>query len=268
MPVSTDWIPLPHGLEVEEHLFVIGDVHGNAHLLEEALDWSGRQPQLGEQELVFLGDIIDRGHENLRSIGLVMTGLPGMKTDILPGNHEIELLRFLDGDDQAYDAWLNIGGATMIQEIDGLEDARGFRRIRSMLVDAIPEGFLREIRSGPGHLVRGGFLLVHAGVDPHVEDPEAYLSMKFDEGDRKTHWAWIFDSFSEWADGWERFNAEAVVHGHQPVLVENWPQAFQASYGDLVSHRRLNLDFGSGVIDRLGGAEIHGNRLRFFGCGK
>jgi len=46
--------------------FVVGDIHGKADMLEELMkEWDGKA------QLVFLGDLIDRGEDGKRSVELV-----------------------------------------------------------------------------------------------------------------------------------------------------------------------------------------------------
>ena len=46
--------------------FVVGDIHGKAQMLEELMtEWDGKT------QLVFLGDLIDRGENGKRSIEIV-----------------------------------------------------------------------------------------------------------------------------------------------------------------------------------------------------
>ena len=46
--------------------FVVGDIHGKAQMLEELMtEWDGKA------QLVFLGDLIDRGENSKRSIEIV-----------------------------------------------------------------------------------------------------------------------------------------------------------------------------------------------------
>lgn len=261
----SDWLSLPPDLSVSGRLFVIGDVHGNAHLLEPILDWISDEAAGAEAELVFLGDLIDRGHENFRTLALASREMPGIKTTILPGNHEIAMMKFLSGIRTAYDTWVNMGGASMIQEVHDMDGMATHQEIRRMVRARLPDGFEERLMSGPTFLQRGSFILVHAGLDPHADDAAAYLETGMFGGDPATHWAMITDEFSDWSGGWERFGASAVVHGHQPLLMDGWTETVRTVHEDLFSRRRLNLDFGSGIIDRLGGAQIEGGRIRYFG---
>lgn len=259
----TDWMLLPPELVVPGRLFVIGDVHGNAHLLEPILEWV--EAEAGEEaELVLLGDLIDRGHENFRTLELASRQIPRVATTILPGNHEIAWLKFMSGRNRSLDTWVNMGGASMVQEVHDMDGSATCQELRRLIRARLPEGLEQRLMSGPTYLQRGSFILVHAGLDPLAEDPEAYLNTGMFDGDFATHWAMITDEFSDWTEGWERFGAKAVVHGHQPLLMESWTEAVRTAHEDLFARGRLNLDLGCGIIDRLGAAQIEGGRIRYF----
>lgn len=72
--------------------FIIGDIHGEADMMEEMLqNWDEET-----QQLVFMGDLIDRGPDNKRS---VLTGMKYAKEKnawYLMGNHEVMFLAFID----------------------------------------------------------------------------------------------------------------------------------------------------------------------------
>ena len=53
---------------MKKKYFIIGDIHGEADMMEEMLqNWDEET-----QQLVFMGDLIDRGPDNKRS---VLTGM-------------------------------------------------------------------------------------------------------------------------------------------------------------------------------------------------
>ena len=141
--------------EIQAPVVAIGDVHGCASLLREAI-W----PYLGSgAELILLGDLIDRSpepHGDQQVLELVRElqvnpeayGLAGVAA--LRGNHEQMLLDALaeDAPGDATELWEWNGG-----DPDFLPAAREHQR---------------WLQSLPLSAVRGGFLFVHAGVRPGV----------------------------------------------------------------------------------------------------
>lgn len=133
----------------------IGDVHGCASLLREAI-W----PHLGSgAELIFLGDLIDRAPEAggdqqvLELVRELQTnseayGLAGVT--VLRGNHEQMLLDALEEESagEATELWQWNGGNP-----DFLPSAREH------------QGWFQAL---PLTAVRGEYLFVHAGVRPGV----------------------------------------------------------------------------------------------------
>ncbi len=82
-----------------EHVF-IGDVHGHAPTLLALLDqlgWKERNGRLGDpggQQLVFVGDLIDRGPENLRTVEIVRDLVERGLARCVMGNHEFNAVQF------------------------------------------------------------------------------------------------------------------------------------------------------------------------------
>ncbi|MDV7142958.1 metallophosphoesterase [Tropicimonas sp. TH_r6] len=80
---------------------IIPDIHGQADKLTGLLDHLGwrrtpfgwRAPQLG-LEIVFLGDFIDRGPENARSLAIVRSLIDAGKARAIMGNHEFNAIQF------------------------------------------------------------------------------------------------------------------------------------------------------------------------------
>ena len=67
--------------------FVVGDIHGKAQMLEELMtEWDGKA------QLVFLGDLIDRGENGKRSIEIVKDYVDHHGAVCLSGNHEYMFL--------------------------------------------------------------------------------------------------------------------------------------------------------------------------------
>lgn len=77
---------------------VIGDIHGKATLLEALLAqlgytqrWNGWQPPSGRQA-VFLGDLIDRGDEQIRVVDTVRRMVDNGHARCILGNHELNAI--------------------------------------------------------------------------------------------------------------------------------------------------------------------------------
>ena len=103
------------------------------------------------------------------------------------------------------------------------------------------------MREGPTHLEAGGFLLVHAGLDPHAERA-AFLAQPRSRVRHDEHWAWVREPFLGWTGGWGADGHGVVVHGHTPAThrpIRTLGQA-EALLDVVATHGRLCLDAGRG----------------------
>ncbi|MFM2172393.1 MAG: hypothetical protein RLZZ54_320 [Cyanobacteriota bacterium] len=200
--------------ETNTPVVAIGDVHGCATLLREAL-W----PHLGSgAELILLGDLIDRSPEpngDLEVIELVRElqdnaaayGLAGVT--VLRGNHEQMLLDALaeDTPGEATELWEWNGG-----DVAFLPVARDHR------------DWLQRL---PLVTQRGSYLFVHAGVRPGVpltaQRPEDLL--------------WIRSPFLKGDHGLPF----TVVHGH----------TYRSDYSVARYPYRIGIDTGAFVSGKL-----------------
>ena len=105
--------------------FVVGDIHGKAQMLEELMtEWDGKA------QLVFLGDLIDRGENSKRSIEIVKDYVDHHGAVCLSGNHEYMFLAWLDNPEERYDHYRRNGGDTTINSLLGLSLIHIFSIIR------------------------------------------------------------------------------------------------------------------------------------------
>ena len=91
-------------------LYAVGDIHGEADLLEELID---KLPLRPGDRLVFLGDYVDRGPNSKRVVDLLLDLAGDWPCAFLLGNHESMFLDFLGWDSDLYfggDAFLLNGG--------------------------------------------------------------------------------------------------------------------------------------------------------------
>ena len=94
--------------------YVIGDVHGKAGMLEDLLKtWDG------QTQLLFLGDLIDRGEDSRRVLEMVKDLVDNQGAICLSGNHEYMFLTWLDNPEESYDHYRRNGGDTTINSILG-----------------------------------------------------------------------------------------------------------------------------------------------------
>ena len=95
------------------NLYAVGDIHGQIHMIEALV---GRVPFKVEDEIVFLGDYIDRGRDSKARVEfLIRFRREYPKSVFLRGNHEDMLLDYLAGGGSYYSGvyLMNGGDATL-----------------------------------------------------------------------------------------------------------------------------------------------------------
>ena len=138
-------------------LYAIGDIHGQLRMLEALVE---RVPFREEDEIVFLGDFIDRGSDSRGVVEFLMAFKREYpKAVCLRGNHEDMLLDYLAGGGRySPNIYLMNGGLETLRGY-GASPREGFRLPPSHreFFDALQ--WTHEAR---------GFIFVHAGLRPGV----------------------------------------------------------------------------------------------------
>lgn len=207
-------------------IYAIGDIHGQAALLADALARIEADGGV-DARVIVLGDLVDRGPESRFVIEMLRLGIAeGRNWTVLRGNHDQMFLDFLaEGaeDDPAAHVWIapRMGGLATLASYgvpggDAVDPVEMVQAARA----AIPEDHRAFLAACPLTHVAGPLLFVHAGIRPGVplaaQDPEDLI--------------WIRDDFLHHAEPFDWL----VVHGHTPV-----DEA--CHYGN-----RVNLDTGAG----------------------
>lgn len=127
---------------------VIGDVHGHYQALVKLLEAIA---PTSEDQIYFLGDLIDRGPDSAKVVELVISN----QYQCLLGNHEDMLLAAVgDGklNRDSFHVWLYSGGYATLESYQ----------------NNIPQKHLDWLQELPLYLDLGDVWLVHAGVDPNL----------------------------------------------------------------------------------------------------
>lgn len=275
--MTTQWLDFPDGIRVNGRLVVIPDVHGYADLLHELLTHYAKLPQapIGScSQMVFTGDLIDRGRENFRCMDLARSAqLDGSPAIILPGNHEGMMADALNNPDDLFyfKFWYECGGHTVMDEVDP-DCAKSPEELIELVRKRLPDGYLDYICRCDGHFVSGDLLMVHALIIPPVSGGPAAVKAAYDEFFAKRlelaimpHWAWLRRGAIEYTGGWEGSPGRLVVHGHTiehdgPIETE---AELIAAADRIQSHKRINLDIGSYKHNRLCSLEAIDGKYRF-----
>lgn len=219
-------------------LYAIGDVHGHLDLLEGLLarifaDERARGGPTGE--LVFLGDLINRGPQSAQVIDHLMTvQAERPETRFLLGNHEEVFLKALSGDGRALRFFDRIGGTQTILSYGITREAyeaADYDELAAMLQDVVPPTHRAFLASFEDIIVEGSYVFVHAGVRPGVPLEEQQ------PGDLR----WIRDEFLR--EPRPLMPGMVIVHGH-------------TIFEEIIEQPgRIGLDTGafrSGVLSAMG----------------
>ncbi|WP_417308062.1 metallophosphoesterase [Devosia sp.] len=213
-------------------LYVIGDVHGCLAQLKalEARIVADAEHRAGENWIVMLGDLVDRGPDSAAVIDHMLTSPPaGFQRQCLMGNHEAAMLAFIARPRRG-DRWLEFGGVETLLSygvpLDALEDPHLPQRQFAALVQRhIPDEHIAFMSGLPLLIETPEAILCHAGLMPGV--PLAAQSA--------TDLIWYRDDFA--ADYLDF--GKVVVHGH---TIREAP---------LVTPGRIAIDTGAFATGRL-----------------
>lgn len=187
---------------MKKEFFVVGDVHGKYELLTDLLKkWNPDR-----QQLIFVGDLIDRGENSKACLELVKELVQKKGAICLTGNHERMFLAWLNDPLDRYDHYRRNGGDTTINSllgrpldapVDGMVDAN---RVAENYRELI-----HFVKDCPYYLETDHYIFVHAGVDLTLldwrdtsEHDKVWLRGKFHEA---------YNNTGKW-----------IVFGHTPVF--------------------------------------------------
>lgn len=148
---------------------VIGDVHGMIDHLEQLLkQWSPESEQL-----IFVGDYIDRGVDSRQTLLLVheLTLLKGAVA--LRGNHEAMLIDYLNNPQDYWTQYYLNSGNTTVADLLNLPLEEISQESGEVYQREILENYpwlLPWLESLPYYTEFGEFIIVHAGIDLEIED--------------------------------------------------------------------------------------------------
>lgn len=226
-----------------DKVFSIGDIHGCFDLLEKILQkWNPK-----EEQLVFLGDYIDRGPDSLKVLEKVMQLTEEYDAVTLSGNHEQLFLNWLEKPEELSEFYFNpkVGGTTTLQNFydsptfnivsDNFsvkEIAQTIQKRHSRIIN-----FIKRLRR---FYLWDPFLFVHAGISSNVEN---FRDSKIDD------FFWIREEF---------FNVphlakEIVVFGHTPTVTLNEDKSSKVWISSC--RKKIGIDGGGAIYER---GNLHG----------
>jgi serine/threonine protein phosphatase 1 len=222
-------------------IYAVGDIHGQLDHLELAL---ARIEADGgpDAEIVFLGDLVDRGPDCCGVIELLDQGLKaGRNWTVIKGNHDRMFEWFME-DEPRQDPHMLIGhhwfheriGGTQTLASYGVDIPEGTRlyQLHERANEAVPQAHVDFLRAQKLYHIVDDKLFVHAGIRPGVA-LEDQIEMDL---------VWIREPFLSHAEPFPWL----VVHGHTAL---DYPK----HHGN-----RVNLDGGAGYGRPIYPAVIEG----------
>jgi len=225
-------LPIEPFLPEGRRVYCIGDIHGRYDLLLEIQNIIKKDTDsfVGNKELIYLGDYIDRGEYSREVIDhLIERPLSGFNTVYLRGNHEQSLLNFLE-EAEVGRGWFNYGGlATLISykvKISKIPSRKeDFEEIQENLKNTLPKEHINFFKNTDISFTLGNYYFVHAGIKPGVPLDEQ----------RPEDQLWIRDKFVRY----KKPHQKIIIHGH---TITDLPD---------IQENRIGLDTGAYMSGKL-----------------
>jgi len=232
-------LPQTFSVPAGRRVYAIGDIHGRLDLVEQLLamidaDDEARGP--ARTELIFLGDLVDRGPESRGVVERLMGLRQQRPVRFLIGNHEEVFLRAVAGDTRALRFLVRIGGReTLFSYGISEEEYRELDHddLMAVIRERVPASHVAFLSSFEQWIEIGDYLFVHAGLRPGVALEDQALS----------DLCWIRDDFLRHRDSFGKM----VVHGH--------------SITEEIDERpnRIGIDTGAYATGRLAAIGLEGD---------
>jgi len=236
--VRRDWNNYPAVLELDtnEHVFAIGDVHGDRKRLVKVLRAAKLVPALpsapdqvkwagGKSVLVIVGDLIDKGHQSLQVIALLRTlqsdaASHGGKVIILMGNHEAEFLARREK--REFFEQLNKAGPDPTEVANCKRDLGQFLCNLPIAV-RVNDWFFSHGGNTNNRTIAGLSAAIEAGINKdgfdteELTDDNSILEARLHG---KSNWVKKYEPKELLADYVTKLGVKHLVQGHQPGKVQ------------------------------------------------
>jgi len=188
-------------------IYGVGDIHGRLDLLEqllEAIEEDDSARGRAASEIIFLGDLVDRGPDSRGVVDRLIALAAGPRpVRFLMGNHEQVLLRALEGDVRALRFLIRIGGRETLLSYGISDDeyrSLDYQELARRAQERVPKEHVDFLAAFEKWIEIGDYLFVHAGLRPGVAISEQSAS----------DLCWIRDDFLNHRESFGKM----VVHGH------------------------------------------------------
>jgi serine/threonine protein phosphatase 1 len=188
-------------------IYAIGDIHGCRAELDRLLamiDADDAARGAAETELIFLGDLVDRGPDSAGVVArLIELAQERPRVRFLKGNHEELFLHALGGSKDALRMFCRVGGKETVLSygIDRAEyDSLDYPQLAERMAALVPPEHRAFLDGFEDMIVSGDYAFVHAGIRPEVPLDEQ----------KPSDLRWIRESFLDYRGTYPKM----IVHGH------------------------------------------------------
>lgn len=235
---------LPRQLPAGHRIYAIGDIHGRLDLLDDLItqiDADDARRPAACVELLFLGDLIDRGPDSAGVVDRVLKLSQSRgAVRLILGNHEEVFLLAHGGDLDAMRLFTRIGGRETLLSY-GISEQRyeqsDYATLIELIQAAVPSSHIAFLEAAETVIEMGDYAFVHAGIRPGIALPQQ----------RTSDLRWIRRTFLDS----DHEHGRMVVHGH--------------SIADDVEVRsnRIGIDTGAFDSGRLTALGLEGSERWF-----
>lgn len=149
---------------MKDSKFVVGDIHGMHSMLDTLLkEW-----QVDSEQLVFLGDYIDRGKESKKVVERVMSLKENYGAITLKGNHEDMFLQWIEVPEELASFYLSQGGYETLRSF-GIDSQLRYDEQARVFKDTYPD-FLEFLEELDSYYEDETHIYVHAGINPNEKE--------------------------------------------------------------------------------------------------
>ncbi|MBF0779501.1 MULTISPECIES: metallophosphoesterase family protein [unclassified Granulicatella] len=227
---------------MKSKLFIVGDVHGEYDLLKKLLTLWNKE----EEQLVFLGDLADRGPKSKQCFLLVKQLVENEQAICLSGNHEDILLKWLAEPQDNFDWYLRNGGQATLESLlyPGVMEEESPLDMAKLIQGRFAE-LIEFIEELPLYYETEYCICVHAGVNLALENWKDTSRRDF---------IWIRDPFHQAKNTLDKY----IVFGHTPV------QSLHSKLTDThlwYSDKKIGIDGGAVYHGALHGVVLSENGI-------
>lgn len=221
-----------------ENTFVIGDIHGEREKAEILL----KKWNTDNEQLVFLGDLVDRGPDSYGVIKLAMELVKKYGAKVVGGNHEDMFLNWLKMPFSEMDLYYPQGGRETIHSFFDKPMTHSFTPLH--IANLLQEQFEEEInflQTLPNYYEKDDYVFVHAGVNLALEDWK---------NSREIDFRWIREPFHYGKNE----TGKTFFFGHTPTPYLNRDK----SYNVWISPCKTKIGMDGGAVF---GGMLHGSKI-------